>query len=52
MQVNLHNELNKLKIICDSPRLYLANYFNDLRTQVDVEIVTINWLKTIQIEKV
>lgn len=29
-------KLDNLKTICDLPRLYLANYFADLRTQVDL----------------
>ena len=33
----LTSDLNKLKQICQIPKLYLANYFSDLRRDIDLE---------------
>lgn len=38
--LELLNDLDELKRICEQPRLYLTNYFAQLRTQVDKEIVS------------
>ena len=36
----LFKNLNELQSILESPTLYLANYFSELRSQVDTEIVS------------
>jgi Leucine-rich repeat (LRR) protein len=34
---SITSDLNKLKQICQIPKLYLANYFSDLRRDIDLE---------------
>ena len=36
---NLLNKKERLTEICETPKLYLANYFSDLRRDIDLEIV-------------
>ena len=36
---NLLNRKKRLTEICEIPKLYLANYFSDLRRDIDFEIV-------------
>jgi hypothetical protein len=37
--INLLNKKERLTEICETPKLYLANYFSDLRRDIDLEIV-------------
>jgi hypothetical protein len=37
MKKDIENNLNELKMLLNIPKLYLANYFIDLKTQVDLK---------------
>jgi hypothetical protein len=47
----LQIELDNLRLICLSPLLYLINYFSDLRSQVDIEILRKQLIKPFDLKK-
>ena len=47
----LQVELDNLRLICISPYSYLINYFSDLRSEVDIEILRKQLIKPFNIEK-
>ena len=48
----IKNQLNEIKLMQQAPNLYLANYFTNLKAEVDIEYISNPDLKNIYLKTI
>ena len=48
----IKNQLNEIKLMQQAPKLYLGNYFTDLKAEVDLEFTSNPYYKNIYLKTI